>query len=93
MRIPFRIRFAFFPGFLPFFAAMTPPVKADVIYTCTGNDFNSFSGSPPLNSSDFITCYSLITEFNLPQLCREHRDSSFSATAPAGRISSHARLR
>jgi hypothetical protein len=55
MQVCFRATFALISGFLLFFAAITSSAKADVIYTYTGNDFNSFSGSPPLNSSDFIS--------------------------------------
>ena len=55
MQVFFRTSFAFISGFLLLFSAIAPAAKADVIYTYTGDDFNTFSGSPPLNSSDFTS--------------------------------------
>ena len=44
----------FIPGVLLLSAAITPTAKADVIYTYTGNDFNSFFGTE-LTGSNFVS--------------------------------------
>lgn len=50
----FKAVYAFIPGVLLLCAAITPTAKADVIYTYSGNDFNSFFGTA-LTASNFVS--------------------------------------
>jgi hypothetical protein len=50
----FKAVSAFIPGVLLLSAAFTPSAKADVIYTYTGNHFNSFFGTA-LTASNFVS--------------------------------------